>query len=85
MRSLFKGELSIKDGNVKVGRTLANKPNFFTHQYKPCSGLTGARSLSYFDVHSSNKTASASYKFHAFHQDIPTTSMAQAPVVQASK
>ncbi len=30
------------EGNVKVGRTLANKPNFFLIFKSPCSGLTFA-------------------------------------------
>ena len=46
MRSLFKGELSIKDGKVKVGRTLANNPNFLRFvtannlDFKPSNNFT---------------------------------------------
>ena len=42
MRSLFKGDLSNKEGNVNVGLTFANKPNFLRIFNKPCSGLTVA-------------------------------------------
>ena len=42
IRSLFNGELSIKEGKVKVGRTLANKPNFCHIFNRPFSGLTVA-------------------------------------------
>ena len=42
IRSLFNGDLSNNDGNVNVGRTLANKPNFFRILSNPCSGRTFA-------------------------------------------
>ena len=48
IRSLFNGELSIREGKVKVGRTLANNPSFLRIFKSPCSGRTGAfGSLSY--------------------------------------
>ena len=42
IRSFFKGDLFNKEGKVKVGRTLANKPSFFLILNSPCSGLTFA-------------------------------------------
>ena len=38
----FKGDLSIREGNVKVGLTFAKRPSFFLIFNNPCSGLTNA-------------------------------------------
>ena len=61
MRSCFSGDLSNKEGKVKVGRTLANKPNFLRIRNNPCSGRTLAEgSLSKRGKPMApNKTASA--------------------------
>src|SRR5690606_22528497 len=46
--SCFKGDLCKREGNVNVGRTLANRPSFFLVSSNPCSGRTFALgSLSY--------------------------------------
>src|SRR3546814_513443 len=85
IRSLFIVDLSINEGNVKVGRTLANKPSFLRINNKPCSGRTGAfGSLSYLGSPiAPNKMASAAIQISWVESGYgsPTASIAQAPVI----
>ena len=87
MRSCFSGDLSIKDGKVKVGRTLANKPNFLRIRNSPCSGRTLAEDHCQTAVNQWHQT-----KRHLLSQmawvssgyGSPTASMAAAPLGRSS-
>ena len=84
IRSRFKGDLSIKDGKVNVGLTLANKPNFCLIFNNPCSGLTFAEgSLSKRGCPMAPKrtaSALAQTSWVSSGYGSPTASMAAAPV-----